>query len=118
MLFVPVWLIQVQETLSFQIQFIQILALGIDLGGDGITPNDPGDVDGDIGPRANNLQNFPELESVSFSPGFVTVKGSLDSPVTTNNDYTLQFFANNIKDDSGYGEGTVLPWFRDVQCCW
>ncbi len=39
--------------------------LGIDLGGDGITPNDPGDAD--TGP--NNLQNFPEISSAAIDSG-------------------------------------------------
>ena len=39
--------------------------LGIDLGGDGVTPNDAGD--SDAGP--NNLQNFPQLSSASVFLG-------------------------------------------------
>src|SRR5262245_33199170 len=35
--------------------------LGINLGNDGVTPNDPGDAD--VGP--NNLQNFPVIAAVS-----------------------------------------------------
>lgn len=76
--------------------------LGINLGTDGVTPNDPGDVD--IGP--NNLQNYPVLTSVSFSPGQVTINGSLASePVKS---YELQFFASNVANKSGYGEGQTF----------
>lgn len=79
--------------------------LGIDLsGGDedeyGVTKNDETG-DGDTGP--NNLQNFPVLKSLSFSQGNVTIKGSLNSVV--GKEYTIQFFANKLGDESGYGEG-------------
>jgi uncharacterized protein (TIGR02145 family) len=74
--------------------------LGIDLGTNGaVTPNDVGD--GDSGP--NNLQNFPVLTSVNFSPGNVTVNGSLNS--TKSVLYKLEFFANKVADNTGYGEG-------------
>jgi uncharacterized protein (TIGR02145 family) len=73
--------------------------LGIDLGGTGVTPNDNGDAD--TGP--NNLQNFPVLGNLSFSPGNVTVTGTLNSlPSLT---YKLEFFANKVADNTGYGEG-------------
>ena len=59
--------------------------LGVDLGalfneegyyitGDGVTANDDGD--GDASP--NNLQNYPVLDSISFSPGTVTVEAFLN----------------------------------------
>ena len=78
--------------------------LGIDLGGDGVTPNDPGDSDG--------IQNYPVLTSaVEYSPGSVstnfvaaaTISGTLSSGANTV--YHLEFFANSGLDDSGYGEG-------------
>ena len=80
--------------------------LGIDLNNDGVTENDltPDEIDIDIGP--NNLQNFPLLVSVSFAEGKVTVTGSLstesnESPST----YIIEFFASNVADNTGYGEG-------------
>lgn len=55
----------------------------IDLGGDSVTANDPGD--GDTGP--NLRQNFPLLTEAAFQ-----VKGTLNS--TPNATFTLQFFLN------------------------
>ncbi|MCC6602996.1 MAG: right-handed parallel beta-helix repeat-containing protein [Anaerolineae bacterium] len=73
--------------------------LGIDLLNDGVTLNDPLDVD--TGP--NDLQNYPVLESVVHSNGTVTISGSLSSrPDRT---YQLWFFTNAQCDPSGYGEG-------------
>ena len=62
----------------------------IDLGDDGLTPNDAGDAD--AGPNA--LQNFPALTNV-LTGGSTTIQGTLDS--TPNTSFTLQFFAS---DDS------------------
>lgn len=78
--------------------------LGIDLAGDGVTPNDADDADH----GANDLQNFPELSSVwgrSFSVGlgggtFLTIAGSLHT--NAHKRVTLEFFAC---DSSGSGEG-------------
>jgi len=74
-------------------------ALGIDLGSNGVTPNDPGD--GDAGP--NGLQNFPVLTSAVSAGGTVIVTGTLDSqPGAT---FTIELFSNASCDPSGYGEG-------------
>ncbi|HEX8219737.1 MAG TPA: S-layer homology domain-containing protein [Chloroflexia bacterium] len=73
--------------------------LGIDLGADGVTPNDPGD--GDDG--ANHLQNFPVLSAASSNGGTTVVTGTLNSTAGTT--FTLQFFASDAQDPSGYGEG-------------
>ena len=75
-------------------------SIGIDLGDDGVTPNDPGDTD--TGP--NNLQNFPVLTSVTT--GSVQIQGTLNSTPSTQ--FTLEFFANSTCDPSGYGEGEVF----------
>jgi uncharacterized repeat protein (TIGR01451 family)/CSLREA domain-containing protein len=71
--------------------------LGIDLGNDGPTANDTGDAD--TGP--NNLQNYPVIQLVT--KGSTKIQGSFNSE--SNKTYTLQFFANTVCDDSGFGEG-------------
>jgi parallel beta-helix repeat protein len=76
--------------------------LGIDLGGDGVTPNDPGDPD--VGP--NRLQNFPVLTSVISTGSSTTIQGTLDS--TPNTTFHLEFFANDAADPSGFGQGQVF----------
>jgi titin len=74
--------------------------LGIDLGTDGVTPNDAGD--GDSG--ANNLQNFPVLTSAN--QGSTDIEGSLNS--TANIQFTIEFFSNTTCDPSGNGEGETF----------
>ncbi|HJQ24061.1 MAG TPA: BACON domain-containing carbohydrate-binding protein [Blastocatellia bacterium] len=77
--------------------------LGIDLSPDGVTANDTGD--GDTG--ANNLQNFPVLQSAnSLAAGGSTVQGTLNS--TASATFTIQFFASNSCDASGNGEGQTF----------
>lgn len=76
--------------------------LGIDLSGDGPTPNDASDTD--IGP--NNLQNFPLLSTAASSSGSVTVSGSLNSAPSTV--FRVEFFDNPTCDASGYGEGNTF----------
>ncbi|HEY1404102.1 MAG TPA: Calx-beta domain-containing protein, partial [Pyrinomonadaceae bacterium] len=73
--------------------------LGIDLGANGVTPNDAGDPD----TGSNNLQNFPVILSVSTGGGSTNVQGTLNS--TPNASYVIEFFANNGCDASGQGEG-------------
>jgi uncharacterized repeat protein (TIGR01451 family) len=73
--------------------------LGIDLGGDGITPNDRADVDS--GP--NNLQNFPVLTTAVSAGGITRISGTLSS--SPNGNYTIEFFENAVCDASGNGEG-------------
>jgi CSLREA domain-containing protein len=78
--------------------------LGIDLGPEGVTPNDPGDTD--------DVQNFPELTSVTSSGGTTTLLGLLDSrPNTT---FTLEFFGNTECDPSGFGEGETFLGSQQV----
>ncbi len=80
--------------------------LGIDLGQDGVTPNDAGDSDA----GANNLQNFPVLTAAAT--GSTTVQGTLNStPGTT---FRLEFFSSAAPDPSEHGEAMTLLGSRDV----
>ena len=74
--------------------------LGIDLGGDGVTPNDP-QPDADTGP--NGLQNFPDSLAAQLSGSTVHITGSFGSAPASN--YTIEFFASDTADPSGNGEG-------------
>ena len=69
--------------------------LGIDLGDDGPTTNDP--KDRDTGP--NNLQNFPVLTSAEKASGKFAIKGKLNS--TPNKRFTIQFFSNPPNENEG-----------------
>jgi CSLREA domain-containing protein len=82
-------------------------ALGIDLGGDGPTPNDSL---GHTGP--NNYQNFPENLSASASAGSGTVSGTLNS--IPDGDYVIEFFSNVSCDGSGNGEGQTYLGSKTV----
>jgi uncharacterized repeat protein (TIGR01451 family) len=77
--------------------------LGIDLGNDGVSLNDPGDADGH--------QNFPMLLSATFA-GETVVEGTLDS--TPNESFTLEFFSTAVCDPSGFGEGQTSVSLRTV----
>jgi hypothetical protein len=69
----------------------------------GLTPNDPLDVDA----GANGLQNFPVLTAAQ-SDGMMTttIEGSLNS--APNASYRLEFFANDLCDPSGHGQGQTF----------
>ena len=76
--------------------------LGIGLGSDGVTPNDPCDTDS--GP--NNTQNFPVLSSAISNGLNTTIQGMLNS--TPSATFTIEFFANTACDTSGFGEGQTF----------
>ncbi|MDB6175336.1 MAG: hypothetical protein JWL59_4647 [Chthoniobacteraceae bacterium] len=72
--------------------------IGIDLGNNGVTLNDSGD--GDAG--ANNLQNFPVINS-ALRTSSSNIAGTLNGqPGAT---YTIDLFSSPAGDASGYGEG-------------
>lgn len=75
---------------------------GIDLGNDGVTPNDAGDAD--TGP--NNLQNYPVLTAMSSAGGNTTIQGTLNS--TPNTTFILEFFSNTTCNPTGFGEGETF----------
>lgn len=79
--------------------------LGIDLGRDGVTLNDPQDVD----TGANDLQNFPVLVWAAVLPYQTVVKGTLNS--TPASVFAIDIYSNDHPGNSGgpaglhYGEG-------------
>jgi len=75
--------------------------LGIDLGGNGVTANDPGDPDA----GENQLQNYPDLFWVVTGPpsSSTVISGTLNSTPATS--FGLEFFYSELPDLSGYGEG-------------
>ena len=75
--------------------------LGIDLGGDGVTANDPDDTD--AGP--NELLNTPVIDSVVTDGTDLLVTGTMDLPVTTVSFVAVSLYANEECDPSGSGEG-------------
>lgn len=75
------------------------VGLGIDLGANGVTPNDAGDAD--TGP--NQLQNFPVLAGIVGS----TVHFTLDTAANANG-YRIDFYNNpGGLDPTGFGEAQV-----------
>jgi large repetitive protein len=82
---------------------------GIDLGADGVTPNDP--MNPDTGP--NNRQNFPVLKSaVNTSAAVTTITGTLQSAKTVA--FRVEFFASPTADPSGFGQGKSFLGFTIV----
>lgn len=84
--------------------------LGIDLGNDGVTPNDAGDADS----GANHLQNFPVITEAwdNLHGGDDVVVLELDSKPNTQ--YTLTVHRNDACDASGHGEGQLPLEDADV----
>jgi len=73
--------------------------LGIDLDNNGVTGNDPLDVD--LGP--NHRQNSPALSFLSVGSTSTTIFGGLNSlPLKS---FRLEFFYSQQCDTSGFGEG-------------
>jgi hypothetical protein len=73
------------------------VGIGIDLGGDGMTPNDPEDAD--MGP--NEMQNYPVLSSAAASSNLI--RGSLHSKPASR--FTVEFFTNTSCNSAGNGDG-------------
>lgn len=77
-------------------------ALGIDLDGDGVTPND-GQSDADTG--ANEGLNFPLLTRATSGGEDTNIEAFLDAPAGT---YAIDFYVSETPDPSGYGEGATF----------
>ncbi len=82
--------------------------IGIDLGTDGVTANDLGDVDA----GANDLQNFPVMTSASTDGANVNLIGTFNSNASTT--YRIEFFASTTADGTGYGEAERYLGFATV----
>ncbi len=82
--------------------------LGIDLGDDGITPNDF--QDGDTG--CNDLQNFPIVTSAVLASGSVTIIGTLNSIINTT--YRLDFYNSIGTNAAGNVEGQEFLGSQNV----
>lgn len=77
--------------------------IGIDLGGNGFTPNDPQDAD--TGP--NNLQNYPEIVSKQIVDDELIIGFKVDS-APANSDYGASgIYVEFFKADS-FGEGEMF----------
>jgi len=79
--------------------------LGIDVGVDGVTPNDNGDKCADKLPDCDTVQNYPVLSADSSwsADGKITLRGELSS--RPNVPYTLEFFASEKPNAAGHAEG-------------
>lgn len=86
------------------VEIAQSDTLGIDLGTDGVTPNDPNDLD--TGP--NDLQNFPVIASAQRVPGGVAVSGNLDVGHPGSLGYQLRTYASAQCHPGGHGDGERL----------
>lgn len=75
--------------------------LGIALGTDSVTANDPGD--GDSGP--NELQNYPVLSGAEITADRLVLRGTLDTAPA--GAYRLEFYASRAWDPLGIAEGQV-----------
>jgi hypothetical protein len=74
-------------------------ALAIDIGLDGVTPNDLGDAD--VG--QNGLQNFPVLTSAATQNGQTKVTGTINS--LANQTFLVTLYSNSQRLPSGHGPG-------------
>jgi len=82
--------------------------LGLDVGGNGIQNNDATDAD----TGANQLQNFPILQRAVLHANATEVQGELRSTPSTI--FAVDFFASNVADPSGNGEGEEFLGTLDV----
>ncbi len=76
------------------------------------TLNDPGDTD----TGANNLINFPVINSVKQQGTNLEINFDLDtSGSTVNDEYRVELFANDTADPTNYGEGQLYLGSMNVK---
>lgn len=76
--------------------------LGIDIGEQGVEPNDGGDGDG----GGNRSQNYPLFASAVVSGGVTNIQGLLVSEPNT--EYRVEFFSSPVCGATGFGEGRTF----------
>ena len=81
--------------------------LGIDLGNDGVTPNDS---EGHSGP--NLFQDFPVITEAYTVGSTTTITGTVSGPA--NSTLRVELFSNPAADPSGYGQGKVFLGYVTV----
>jgi hypothetical protein len=85
-------------------------ALGIDLGWNNmVEENDSLDVDDDC---ANGFQNYPILTSATKINTYIKISGILSAK--TSQKYKIQFFADSLCDETGFGEGKIFLGYDSV----
>ncbi len=82
------------------------IGLGIDLNHNGVTLNDESMAPFDTDLGANNLQNFPVITGVTAAGANTLLSGRLRS--TPNTQFRIEFFVNEVRDPSGFGEGQTF----------
>lgn len=60
----------------------------------------------DLAPGANGDQTAPVLASASSTGASITIEGTLSS--SANSQFIVEFFANDVCDPSGFGEGATF----------
>ncbi len=76
--------------------------LGIDIGEQGIAPNDGGDGDG----GGNRNQNYPLISSAVAGGGVTSIQGLLINEPNT--EYRVEFFSSPVCSTTGFGEGRTF----------
>jgi CSLREA domain-containing protein len=84
------------------------VGVGIDLGNNGVTTNDVGDIDDGV----NGFQNYPILGTSLSTGANTTITGSLNS--NANKSYRIEFFSSPTGDTSGNGEALTYLGFVNV----
>lgn len=96
--------VSVENPQTYNVHIVQNLiydngGMGIDLGGNGVTANDPQDAD--IG--ANAQSNFPVLGSVSIVGGQVRITGTINN-AQDSGPLQIHFYYSSVAHSSGHGD--------------
>lgn len=106
--------VSVEHDYTFDVRVVQNriydnTGLGIDLGADGVTPNDNGDID--VG--ENSLNNFPVISTVSVVDGKIQITGAISNSDKTSGPgpkpvpIEIHFYYSSSAHSSGHGDAQV-----------